>query len=63
MLTKEKILETIQAMPENSFDDIDVLFERLIILEKIEKGIADIKAGRTITLEELKEKMDSWFVK
>lgn len=63
MLTKEKIIETIQSMPENSFEDIDILFERLIILEKIEKGITDIEAGRTITLEELNKKMESWFTK
>ena len=61
MLTKEKIIEIIQAMPENSFEDIDVLFERLIILEKIERGQADIEAGRTITHEELKKKMETWF--
>ena len=63
MLTKEKIIETIQAMPENSFEDIDVLIERLIILERLEKGMADIEAGRTITHEELKKKMETWFSK
>jgi predicted transcriptional regulator len=63
MLTKDKIIETIQAMPEKKFEDIDVLFERLIILEKIERGVADIEAGRTITHEELKKKMETWFNK
>jgi predicted transcriptional regulator len=38
-----------------------VLFERLIILEKIERGMADIEAGRTIMHEELKKKMETWF--
>ena len=39
MLTKEKLLASIKAMPEDEFEDIDVLFERIVILEKIEKEL------------------------
>ena len=38
MITKEKIIESIKAMPEEKFDDIDVLLERIVLLEKIEMG-------------------------
>ena len=34
MLTKELIVETILKMEEDKFEDIDVLLERLVILDK-----------------------------
>jgi hypothetical protein len=37
MLTKEKIIAAIQAMPENDFEDIDVLLERISVLGKEEQ--------------------------
>lgn len=39
MLTKELILEAIKNMPEEKFEDIDVLLERLVMLDKIQTGI------------------------
>jgi hypothetical protein len=38
MLTKEQIIESIKNMPEEKFEDIDVLLER-IMLDKIFYGI------------------------
>jgi predicted transcriptional regulator len=63
MITKEKILQAINSMPEDRFEDIDVLLERLVILDKVERGMKDIEDGKTITHEEMKNKVDSWFKK
>ncbi len=63
MLTKNKILESIKAMPEDGFEDIDVLFERILILDKIERGIRDVENGNVISNEEMKTIIDSWFKK
>jgi len=52
MLTKKKIIESIKAMPENSFEDIDVLLERIVLLEKIEEAENENKVG---TLKRLRE--------
>ena len=52
MLTKDLILETIKNMPEEEFDDIDVLLERLVILDKIQTGIEQADRGELIPLEE-----------
>ena len=60
MLTKEKLLASIKAMPEDEFEDIDVLLERIVILEKIEKGEKDILAGKVFSTEEAKQKLDKW---
>ncbi len=46
MLTKEKLLASIKAMPEEEFEDIDVLFERIVILQKIEKAEKDTEDGK-----------------
>lgn len=59
-MTKEKIIEAIRSMPEDKFEDIDVLLERLVILDKIEQGVKDIKEGRVISHEEMGKEIDSW---
>ncbi len=60
MLTKQKILESIKAMPEDSFEDIDVLLERIVLLEKIEESEKAIREGRVFTQQEAMEKMKKW---
>jgi hypothetical protein len=59
-LKKEKLLASIKAMPEDEFDDIDVLFERIVILEKIEKAEKDIVEGKVFSTNEAKEKLAKW---
>ncbi len=63
MLTKKKIIESIKAMPEDDFEDIDVLLERIVVLDKIERGLNDVKEGNVISNEEMKTIIDSWFKK
>lgn len=60
MLTKEKIIESIKAMPEDNFEDIDVLLERIVLLEKIEESEKAIREGRIYTQEEAMKKMGKW---
>ena len=63
MITKEKILETIKAMPEEKFDDIDVLLERIVLLEKIERGLGDVESGNMHSNEGINQMIESWFKK
>ena len=63
MITKEKIIESIKAMPEDKFDNIDVLLERIVLLEKIETGLKDVENGNTHTNEEINQIIESWFKK
>lgn len=60
MLTKEKILASIKAMPEDEFEDIDVLLERIVMLEKIEKGEKNILEGKVYSTEVAMQKLDKW---
>lgn len=58
MLVKEKVMNTLNTMP-NHFS-IDDLMEHLIILEKIETGLAQISEGKVVSHDEVKERVKSW---
>jgi hypothetical protein len=51
-------LEAIQEMPENF--DLEVLIERLIFIEKVGKGLEQIKEGKVISHEQLKTLTQQW---
>ncbi|MFZ4543870.1 MAG: hypothetical protein ACOYOA_07460 [Saprospiraceae bacterium] len=58
MLTKEKVLTSVQSLPEHF--SIDDLMEKLIIIEKIETGIEQLSKGQVYSQEEVKEKVQLW---
>ena len=58
MLVKEKVLETIRSLPEEF--SLDELFERLILLEKINTGLQEVEEGKVVSQEEIKKKMKKW---
>ena len=63
MLTKAKLIATIQAMPEDKFEDVDILLERIEEIEKIEIGIQQIKDGQTVSHNEVEKLIHTWFIK
>lgn len=58
MLTKEKIIKSFDALPDNL--TIDQVIDRLIMLDKIEQGLKDVENGNVFTTEEVKVKLDKW---
>ncbi len=60
MITKEKLLETIKAMPEDKFEDIDELIENIHLMEKIKRAEDDIANGRVFTHQQVKDEMEKW---
>lgn len=55
---KEVLREAVDAQPEDaSYEEIlrELAFERMV-----ERGLADIRAGRTLTHEEALRRMRSW---
>lgn len=59
MLTKAKVKETIDKFPD--VFSIDELIERLIFLDKIERGNAQSESGNIISEEKLEQEMKKWF--
>lgn len=58
MLTQERVIETVMALPrEFSLDD---LVDKLIVIEKINKGLKQIENGEYITTDDLTDKLKAW---
>ncbi|SLJ90702.1 hypothetical protein [Salegentibacter salarius] len=53
MLTKSKLKEEIEKLPETF--SIDELVERLIFIEKVENGISQSEKGEVISEDELEK--------
>jgi len=58
MITKTQINNTLADLPENI--TVEQLIERLIFLDKIQKGIDDSESGKVNTVQEAKEKLGKW---
>jgi predicted transcriptional regulator len=57
-MKKRDVLALLEGMPEKL--DPEELMARIYVLEKLEEGEADIKAGNVITHEELIRRSDEW---
>jgi Zn-dependent alcohol dehydrogenase len=58
MVTKDKVIELVEHMPDTF--SIDDLVERVLILEKIEKAQKEIENGEGMDWEDFKKEMDKW---
>ncbi|MFC2100275.1 hypothetical protein ACFLRZ_00445 [Bacteroidota bacterium] len=59
MLTKTKLKEQIENFPEEF--SIDELIDRLILIEKIDRGIKQSENGEVISEAELDNEIKKWF--
>ncbi|HUT02802.1 MAG TPA: hypothetical protein VM163_02795 [bacterium] len=58
MRVKEQILNAVKDLPSDaSFEDA---MERLYLLYKIQRGVAQADAGETVTHEEARERLKKW---
>ena len=55
-VTKRSVLKTLKELPERF--DVDDLIERIVLLQKVEEGIGDAKAGRIHTLAEMRSHIE-----
>lgn len=59
MITKTKLKETLERFPEEF--SIDDLIDKLIIIDKIERGNQQSLNGEVISEDELNNEMKKWF--
>lgn len=57
-MQKSTVLNTLNELP-NKFN-LDDLLERLIVIEKINEGMEEAKAGKTISHEKVKKLVAKW---
>ncbi len=58
MLTKEKMHEFVDRMPDEF--TVDQMIEKIILLQKIEMAREQFKNGEFLTEEEMEKEIDSW---
>jgi hypothetical protein len=58
-MKKNTVIETLDSF-EDEFDT-EKLIQRLLFVEKVEKGLKDVEEGRVLNYEETKQKFfDKW---
>ena len=60
MLSKVKLLEAIQNMPEEKFTNLDSVLEEIILMDKIENSIEAAARGDVLSEEEMDKLVDLW---
>ena len=55
---KQTVEEIVREMPEDS--SYDEILEELFMNRMIERGLADVQAGRTISDDEMAKTIESW---
>jgi hypothetical protein len=61
MSDKQTVLEALHRLPEDiSFRDIA---EEVAFLAAVREGEEQVKQGKTISNEEMRRRLDSWFAK
>ncbi len=58
MTTKEKMIQMVQALPEDA--SVEDAIERLLLLARVERGLQQANAGELIPHEKVKERMAKW---
>jgi predicted transcriptional regulator len=59
MLTKIQVLKAIKQLPDNF--SIDEMVDKMILIEKIEIGLAQSERGEVISDESLDKEISKWF--
>ncbi|WP_276372102.1 hypothetical protein [Chryseolinea sp. H1M3-3] len=57
-MKRDKALETIKEFPQEF--ELEELIERLIFVEKVEKGLQQLDNGKTIPHDQVKEIAKKW---
>lgn len=57
-MKREKALETVKELPQEF--DLEELIERLVLAEKVEKGLQQIDKGQTLSHEQVKDMIKKW---
>ena len=55
-MKKTKVIETLGLLPEEF--SAEELIDRIIFIDKVEKGLQDVEDGKTYSLQEVKEKLN-----
>jgi len=58
MLTRTQVVDTVEQMPEQF--SLDLLFDRLLFISKVETGLAQSESGMVKSQDETRQKLSRW---
>ena len=61
MITKQQIVDAINALPEDKFENLEAIIEEIILLEKIHKGVEAAQRGELIGEEDVDKETEKWW--
>ena len=57
-MKRDKAIETVKELPSEF--DLEELMEKLVFVEKVEKGLKQLDEGKTVSHETVKEIAKKW---
>jgi hypothetical protein len=57
-MKREKAMDAIRELPAEF--DLDILMEKLVFVEKVERGLKQLDAGKTTPHDKVKEMIKKW---
>lgn len=57
-MRRDKAIETMKEFPQEF--ELEELIERLVFVEKVEKGLQQVEQGKTVSHEEVKKMTKKW---
>ena len=58
MTTKERVLQTVKELPDDA--TVEDAMECLLLLSKVERGVAQADDGETVSHQAVKDRMARW---
>jgi predicted transcriptional regulator len=55
-MDRSKVIQTLDTLPE--VFETEALLEKLLFIDKVEKGMKDVAEGRTLSLQEVKQRFE-----
>ncbi len=57
-MKSDKVMDTVKEFPKEF--ELEDLFEKLVFIEKVEKGLIQLKKRKTVIYEKVKEIVKEW---
>ncbi len=57
-MKRDKVMNIVKEFPKEF--ELENLFEKLVFVEKVENGLIQLKKGKTVTHEKVKEIVKKW---
>lgn len=57
-MNKDIVLDTVNDLPQDF--ELDMLLEKLVFIEKVQKGLDQLNEGKTLSHDEVKQRVKAW---